>query len=146
MSAAFGAARRGCWVGVGTEVEYGSTSARGRGLCESWSRTSRSSRLRETCLPERAILIATAIPPTTSAAITMVVTAARMKWTTEPTIRNAIMMPPAMAAILNQLIRHPLDNPPETSSHSRYYLTGRVPPRDANTGGPLLWGHARTRH
>src|SRR5580693_7806592 len=137
MSAAFGAARRGCWVGVGTEVEYGSTSARGRGLCESWSRTSRSSRLRETCLPERAILIATAIPPTTSAAITMVVTAARMKWTTEPTIRNAIMMPPAMAAILNQLIRHPLDKPPRDQlSYSRYYLTGRVPPRDANTLGP----------
>src|SRR5580692_1120623 len=108
MSAGFGAARRGCWVGVGTEVEYGSTSARGRGWRESWSRTSRSARLRETCLPERAILIATAIPPTTSAAITMVVTAARMKWTTEPTIRNAIMMPPAMAAILNQLIRRVL--------------------------------------
>src|SRR5579862_223785 len=28
-----------------------------------------------------------------------------MKWTTEPTIRNATMMPPAMAAIFNQLIR-----------------------------------------
>jgi polyphosphate glucokinase len=37
------------------------------------------------------------------------------------------MMPPAMAAILNQLIRaSSLDKPPETSSHSRYYLTGRV--------------------
>src|SRR5580704_10437727 len=112
MSAALGAARRGCWVGVGTEVVYGSTSARGRGWRDSWSRTSRSARLRETCLPERAILIATAIPPTTRAAITMVVTAARMKWTTEPTIRNAMMMPPAMAAILNQLIRHPLSTSP----------------------------------
>jgi hypothetical protein len=49
-----------------------------------------------------------------------------------------MMMPPAMAAILNQLIRHPLDKPPETSSYSRYYLTGRVPPRDANTLRPLL--------
>jgi hypothetical protein len=39
-----------------------------------------------------------------------------MKWTTEPTIRNAIMMPPAMAAILNQLIRTLSTNPPETSS------------------------------
>ena len=103
MSAGFGAARRGCWVG--TEVEYGSTSARGSGWWRSCSRTSRSSRLREICLPDRAILIAMAIPPTTSAAITTVVTAARMKWTTDPTIRNAMIMPPAMAAILNQLIR-----------------------------------------
>src|SRR5260370_20322688 len=139
MSAALGAAARGCWVGVGTGVEFGSTSARGGGLCESWSRTSRSARLRETCLPERAILIATAIPPTTSAAITMVATAARMKWTAEPTIRHAIMMPPAMAAILNQLIRHPLAKTPRDQlSYSRYYLNGRVPPPDANTLGPLL--------
>ena len=78
------------------------------------------------------------MPKLLALAITMVVTAARMKWTTEPTIRNAMMMPPAMAAILNQLIRHPLDKPPETSSHLRYYLTGRVPPRDANTMRPLL--------
>jgi hypothetical protein len=87
----------------------GSTSARGSGLLYcSWSRsrTSRSAFFPETCRRERATLIATAIAPTTSAAITSLVTAPIMKPITDPTNRNAISMPTPMAAILNHRIRH----------------------------------------
>jgi len=69
------------------------------------SRTSRSAFLPETSRPDRATLMAIATPPATSAAITRYVTAVRMKCITDPTTRNAISMPTAMAAILNQLIR-----------------------------------------
>ena len=68
------------------------------------SRISRSARLPETCLRERARWMASAIPPTTSAAITSFISRPKTKPTTAPMTAlitmNPMTRPPTMAASL----------------------------------------------
>src|ERR1700722_2163888 len=125
-----------------------STSARGSGWLYSGSRTSRLARLDETCLPERATLMARATAPATSAAITRNSTACRTKPTTAQPMMSAIRMPTPTAATLNQRIRTflsregaaPSPSPPvwhlRICPLSRYYLTY---PRAPSEGRGAYW-------